>query len=437
MSSIGKTGLDTDRSAGSRSYVLAGWSSMVGTTVEWFDFFLYGTAAALIFNKIFFPALSPLMGTLAAFATYAVGFIGRPLGGIVFGHFGDRIGRKSMLLLTLLLMGVPTTLIGLLPTYNMIGYWAAILLVVMRLIQGIAVGGEWGGAVLMAVEHAPAGRKGFFGALPQMGVGPGLILASGAMTAVSLLPEASMLSWGWRLPFLASALLLGIGWLIRIRVPESPDFERLKTEGRQHRMPVLEVLRHHPRAVLSIIGARVAENAWFYTVSTFVISYVTTFLHLPKSEALSAVMAGAAVSLLVMPLAGYVSDLIGQRTVFFIGMLVMCLFAYPFFAMLDTRQPIMVWLAIVIAVGVVFSILYAPEPPLFAAQFPAEVRYSGISLSAQVAGTLGGGLAPLIATSLLSVAGGSPVYVIVYLVVLGCIGLACIALMQSRYGDRA
>lgn len=406
---------------------------MLGTTVEWFDFFLYGTAAALIFNKIFFPTLDPLAGTLASFATYAVGFFGRPLGGMIFGHFGDKIGRKSMLLMTLLMMGIPTVLIGLLPTYDMIGYWAAVLLVLMRLIQGIAVGGEWGGAVLMSVEHAPEGRKGFFGALPQMGVGPGLILSSLAMTAVSSLPESDMLSWGWRIPFIGSAVLLVIGWFIRRRVPESPDFERMKKEGRGQDRPLVEVVRKHPRAVLTIIGARIAENAWFYTVSTFVISYATAFLHLSKAETLNAVTAGAVLSLFVMPLAGYVSDKIGQRAVFFIGMVAMCLFAYPFFVMLDSKDPVLVWLAIVIAVGVVFSVLYAPESMLFAAQFPPEVRYSGISLSAQLAGVLGGGLAPMIATSLLGVAGGTPEYVVAYLVGLGVLGLICTALMKGRY----
>ncbi len=418
-----------------KTYILAGWSSMLGTTVEWFDFFLYGTAAALIFNKIFFPALDPLVGTLASFATYAVGFFGRPLGGMIFGHFGDKVGRKSMLLLTLFMMGVPTVLIGLLPTYDMIGYWAAVLLVLMRLVQGIAVGGEWGGAVLMSVEHAPEGRKAFFGALPQMGVGPGLILSSLAMAAVSSLPEASMLSWGWRIPFIGSAVLLLVGWFIRRRVPESPDFERMKSEGRAHKQPLVAVLRQHPRAVLTIIGARIAENAWFYTVSTFVISYVTNFLHLSKTETLNAVTAGAALSLVVMPLAGYLSDKIGQRTVFFVGMVAMCLFAYPFFLMLDSKDPTLVWLAIVLAVGVVFSVLYAPESLLFAVQFPPEVRYSGISLSAQLAGVLGGGLAPMIATSLLGLANGSPIYVVAYLVGLGVLGLICTALMKGRYSE--
>ncbi|MEJ5022883.1 MFS transporter [Ochrobactrum vermis] len=213
-----------------KQYVTAGIASMIGTTIEWYDFFLYGTAAALIFNKIFFPDFDPFMGTLAAFATYSVGFFARPLGGIIFGHFGDRVGRKSMLLITLMLMGVPTILIGLIPSYETIGYWAALLLVIMRFLQGVAVGGEWGGAVLMAVEHAPEGKKGLFGSLPQAGVAPGLILSSLAMGLVAKLPEGDMLAWGWRIPFLASVVLLGVGWFIRMKIAESPDFERMETK---------------------------------------------------------------------------------------------------------------------------------------------------------------------------------------------------------------
>lgn len=242
-----------------RQYVTAGLASMMGTSIEWYDFFLYGTAAALIFNKIFFPSIDPLTGTLAAFATYSVGFFARPLGGVIFGHFGDRVGRKSMLLITLFLMGIPTILIGLIPSYHSIGYWAAVLLVLMRFLQGLAVGGEWGGAVLMAVEHAPEGKKGFFGSLPQTGVAPGLILSSLAMSAVAQLPESDMLSWGWRIPFLASVFLLLVGWFIRIKVAESRDFEHMETKGDKVQVPALVVLRQYPREVLVVLGGRLAE----------------------------------------------------------------------------------------------------------------------------------------------------------------------------------
>jgi metabolite-proton symporter len=417
--------------SGHKHYRIAGLASMAGTTIEWYDFFLYGTAAALVFNKLFFPALDPITGVLAAFATYAVGFIGRPLGGMVFGHFGDRIGRKSMLMLTLLMMGIPTIAIGLIPTYEQIGYWAAVILVLMRFLQGMAVGGEWGGAVLMAVEHAPEGRKGFYGSLPQTGVGAGLVLASLAMGAIAALPEEDMMAWGWRLPFLASIVLLGVGWLIRVKVAESPDFEKLKEQGRRVRMPLLEVLRNHPRATLTIIGARTAENAWFYMAVTFALSYAANQLQIPRAEVLHAITAGAALSLLTMPFSGWLSDKVGQKRLYFTGLLILCAFVYPFFAMLGTREPLLVWWAMVLAVGVVFPILYAPESLLFARQYPAEIRYSGISLSVQFAGVLGGGFAPMIATSLLGAADGSPRYVIAYLIGMGLVALLCTAFMQS------
>ena len=423
---------------------MAGLASMAGTTIEWYDFFLYGTAAALVFNKLFFPALDPLSGVLAAFATYAVGFIGRPLGGIVFGHFGDKVGRKSMLILTLLMMGVPTVLIGLIPTYESIGYWAAVLLVTLRFMQGIAVGGEWGGAVLMAVEHAPEGRKGFYGSLPQTGVGAGLVLSTLAMTAVSNLPEEDMLSWGWRLPFLASSVLLIVGWLIRVKVAESPDFERLKKAASAQsaaantasapataKLPIKIVLRDHRRAVLTIIGARMAENAWFYLAATFALAYTTGQLGLPRADVLSAITAGAALSLITMPLAGWLSDRIGQKRLYLLGMTLLMLYVWPFFALLGSRDLHQVWVAMVVALGVVFPLMYAPESQLFARQFPAAVRYSGISLGVQIAGVLGGGLAPMIATALLAQGGGSPHYVIAYLLGLSAIALVSAAMMTS------
>lgn len=422
--------LDAGSAKKATSYRLAGAASMAGTTIEWYDFFLYGTAAALIFNKIFFPALDPITGVLAAFATYAVGFLGRPLGGVIFGHFGDRIGRKSMLLMTLMMMGIPTIIIGLIPTYEQIGYWAALILVLMRFLQGMAVGGEWGGAVLMAVEHAPEGKKGFYGSLPQTGVGAGLVLATLAMGMVAKLPEEDMLSWGWRLPFIASIVLLGVGWLIRLKVPESPDFEKLKKDKIAVKVPLFRVLREHPRETLTIIGARTAENAWFYMSVTFALAYAANQLQIPRAEVLNAITAGAALSLITMPFCGYLSDKVGQRRLYFAGLLLLCAFAYPFFAMLGTREPLLVWWAMVLAVGVVFPILYAPESLLFARQFPAEIRYSGISVSVQLAGVLGGGFAPMIATKLLAYADGSPHYVIVYLVGMGVVALVCTALMK-------
>lgn len=408
----------------SRQYVTAGLASMMGTTIEWYDFFLYGTAAALIFNKIFFPAFDPITGTLAAFATYSVGFFARPLGGFVFGHFGDKLGRKSMLLITLFLMGIPTILIGLIPSYESIGYWAAVLLVLMRFLQGIAVGGEWGGAVLMAVEHAPEGKKGFFGSLPQTGVAPGLILSSLAMGAVASLPEEDMLSWGWRLPFLASVALLLVGWWIRAKVAESPDFEQMSKKGKQVPIPALEVLRHYPREVLLVVGGRLAEVTWFYTVVTFALAYATTTLGVERSVMLDATVWGAFAALFTMPLFGVLGDRIGFKWVFMAGTICMLAFSSTFFSMLGSLDSRTITLALVIAIGLVYAALYGPQGGLFSTQFPPEVRYSGISIAVQVSGAIGGGLAPLMATSLLAYGDGQPDYIVWYLSALGLIAFA-------------
>lgn len=410
---------------------IAGISSMVGTTIEWYDFFIYGAAAALIFNKLFFPALDPLTGTLAAFGTYAVGFIGRPLGGLVFGHFGDKVGRKSMLLLTLMLMGIPTVLIGLLPTYDTIGYWAAILLIILRFAQGMAMGGEWGGAVLMAVEHAPAGSKGFWGSLPQTSSGFGLMLASMAIGLVSLMPEEDLFSWGWRLPFLASLVLLVVGAYIRAKVPESPDFEKVKAQDAHVKLPALQVFRNHPRELFAIIVARAAENAWFYLASTFSLAYATTQLGIARKDVLFAIVCGAALSIFTMPLCGYLADKVGQRKLFMIGLCLLALYCYPFFYLIGTKDPVLVWSALVVGIGVIFPIMYAPESILFARQFPAAIRYSGISISVQLAGILGGGFAPMIATKLLALGDGNPTWVSVYLISMAVIAILCTLLMAS------
>jgi MFS transporter, MHS family, shikimate and dehydroshikimate transport protein len=430
------TPLSQDRAShktdGKRRYVTAGIASMMGTTIEWYDFFLYGTAAALIFNKIFFPAFDPIVGTMAAFATYSVGFFARPLGGIVFGHFGDKVGRKSMLLMTLMLMGVPTILIGLIPSYEQIGYWGAALLVCMRFLQGVAVGGEWGGAVLMAVEHAPEGKKGFFGSLPQVGVAPGLILSSLAMGAVAKLPEADMLSWGWRIPFLASVVLLLVGWFIRIKVAESPDFEGMEQVGKKVKMPVAEVLKKYPRETLIVVGARLAEVTWFYTTVTFALAYSTGTLGIARSTMLSAIIWGATAALVTMPLFGLLGDKIGPKWVFMLGTVGILACAPLFFSFLQTREVFWINAALVLAVGLVYASLYGPEGGLFSNQFPAEVRYTGISLAVQVSGAIGGGLAPIVATWLLSKGSGSPQYVVLYLSALGA--LACFSAWKM-HGD--
>jgi MFS transporter, MHS family, shikimate and dehydroshikimate transport protein len=414
-----------------RKYTIVGIASLIGTTIEWYDFFVYGTAAALVFNKIFFPAFDPITGTLAAFGTYAAGFFARPVGAVIFGHFGDKVGRKSMLLVTLVMMGVPTVLIGLVPSYSKIGYWAAVILVVMRIVQGLAIGGEYGGAVLMAVEHAPQGKKGFFGSLPQAGVAFGLVLSSLAMAAVAKLPEQTMLAWGWRVPFWASIFLLTVGWFIRLKVSESPDFERVKKRGEQVKVPVLHVLKNHKRELLTVAGGRLAEVTWFYTVATFSLSYATQHLHMQSSAILNAVIWGAAAALITIPIAGWLGDRLQHRIVFGLGCISICAFAFTFFRLLGSSGVASIYVAMLGALAGVYALLYGPEGNLFSAQFPASVRYSGISLAVQTSGAIGGGLAPMIATWLVKLDGGRSAYLSWYLVALGLVALTCAALMRK------
>ena len=362
-------------------------ASFIGTAIEWYDFFLYGTAAALVFNKLFFPNVSPLVGTLSAFGTFAVGFVARPIGGIIFGHFGDRIGRKSMLIYSLLIMGVATFIIGLLPTYASIGILAPILLVTMRFAQGIGVGGEWGGAVLMAVEHSTAGSRGFHGSWVQTGVGAGLLLSTLTFTLFSsTLSQAQFLAWGWRIPFLLSIVLIGVGLFIRLRIFETPIFARLKETRGETRRPIVEVLRRQPRDVLLAMGMRFAENGPFYIMSVFVLSYGETHLKLPKSTMLTGVIIASAISLLVIPVYGALSDRIGRRPVYQGGALFTLFFAFPFFWLLDTRSPSLIWLAIAVAVNLGHDPMYAVQAAYFfgIVWHPSSLHRCLFKLSAQL-----------------------------------------------------
>jgi MHS family shikimate/dehydroshikimate transporter-like MFS transporter len=377
-------------------------ASLVGTTIEWYDFFLYGTAAALVFNRLFFPSYDPLAGTLLAFGTYAIGFVARPIGGIIIGHYGDKIGRKSMLVLTLIIMGVATFLIGALPTYDQIGFWAPAALVVLRLAQGFGVGGEWGGAVLMAVEHAPPGKRGFYGSWPQIGVPAGLLLANGVFTLVRLrLTEEQFLSWGWRIPFLISIVLVGVGLLIRVRIMETPAFARIKDAAVEARQPILEVLRHYPKQVLLAMGARFAENGGFYIYSAFVLTYATQLVKFEQQTVLIGILIGAALELVAIPLYGALSDRIGRRPVYLFGAIVTMVFAYPFFLLIDSGSTPALWLAIAVAFVFSHAAMYAPQAAFLSELFGARVRYSGASLGAQLASVFAGALSPLIATELL------------------------------------
>ncbi len=405
-------------------------ASFVGTTIEWYDFFLYGTASALVFNKLFFPQFDPVTGTMAAFATYAVGFFARPVGGIVFGHFGDKIGRKSMLVTTLMLMGVATILIGLLPTYDQIGMWAPLLLVTLRFVQGFGVGGEWGGAVLMAVEHGAAGKRGFYASWVQAGVPVGLLLANAVFMLVSTMEEGAFLSWGWRVPFLLGVLLLGVGMFIRLKIIESPVFTQAKSEDAGPRIPVLAVLRDHPRNVLLAMGARFAENAFFYIFTVLILSYGSQQLGMSKPSLLNAVLVGSAVQLVVIPWFGALSDRVGRRPVYLGGALFLALFAFPFFWMVETRQPVFVVLAVVIGL-IGHSAMYGPQAAFFSELFGTRVRYSGASLGYQLASPLAGGLAPLIATKLLEGSSGQSWPVAVYLLIMAAITLVSVWLAEE------
>ncbi len=400
-------------------------ASFIGTTIEWYDFFLYGTAAALVFNKLFFPTIDPLAGTMAAFATNAVGFFARPVGGIVFGHFGDRIGRKTMLITTLMLMGCATFCIGLLPTYEKAGVLAPALLVLLRFIQGFGVGGEWGGAVLMAVEHGGGDRRGFRGSWVQAGVPAGLLIANAVFSIFSAMPEAQFLAWGWRVPFLLGLLLTGVGYFIRLAVMESPVFAAAKVERKSAAPPIFEVLRRHPRNVLIAMGARFAENAFFYIFTVVVLSYATERLGLAKSTLLQGVLLGSAVQFILIPAFGALSDRVGRRPVYLGGTLFLAAFAFPFFWLVDTKATPLIWLAIVIGL-IGHSALYGPQAAFFSELFGTNVRYTGASLGYQLASPLAGGLAPLIATALLKWSGGEPWPVALYLVATALITLSAV-----------
>jgi MHS family shikimate/dehydroshikimate transporter-like MFS transporter len=383
------------------SIKLVALASLVGTTVEWYDFFLYGTAAALVFNKLFFPTFDPLSGTLVSLTTSAVGFVARPIGGIVIGHYGDKIGRKSMLVLTLVLMGAATFLIGCLPTYTQIGPWAAVLLVLLRLVQGFGVGGEWGGAVLMAVEHAPPGQRGYYGSWPQIGVPAGLLLATVVYLPFSRMPDAQFLSWGWRVPFLLSILLVGVGLIIRVRILETPSFARVKEMGQAARQPIIEVLRRYPKEVLLAMGARLAENGAFYVYTTFVYVYATSHAHVDRNIVLTALIISAVTELAAIPLYGALSDRIGRRPVYLFGAVSTAILAYPLFWALDNGSPPLILLGLLASLIMGHAAMYAPQGAFFSELFGTRVRYSGASLGVQLSSALAGGLSPIIATRLL------------------------------------
>nr|AWL99670.1 MFS transporter [Bradyrhizobium amphicarpaeae] len=393
-------------SARTPSIAKVAWASVLGTAIEWYDFLIYGTAAALVFNKLFFPAFDPLIGTVAAFGTYAVGFVARPIGGAIIGHFGDRIGRKSMLVATLLMMGIGTFLIGCLPTYDEVGIWAPIMLVALRFVQGIGIGGEWSGAVTMMIEHAGK-RRGFWGSLVQVGFPMGVAASTGIFALVTQLPDASFLSWGWRVPFLLSLVLVLVGLIARYSLAETPEFKQVLERKDVVSQPIFEIFRRDWRNLLLAIGITVSEVGLAYLLTVFVITYSTTKLGMPRQTVLNAVVYAALVEFVTLPLAGWLSDLYGRKTLYLAGAIASIVMAFPLFWLLDTKDATIVTLALIVTMTLTHALLFGPKAAYMPELFGTRTRYSGASLGANIAAALSGGLSPLIATALLVWTGGA------------------------------
>ena len=415
-------------------------ASVVGATIEWYDFFLYGVVAGLVFNKLYFPGEDAYVGTLLAYATFAVGFLARPFGGIIFGHFGDKIGRKSVLVMTLTIMGVSTFAIGLIPSYDTIGIWAPILLLLCRILQGIGLGGEWGGAVLMAYEYAPENKRGFYASWPQVGLATGLCLASGIVALLSAtLTDEQFLSWGWRVAFLLSALLVFVGMYIRLTIKESPEFERVKKQNAESKIPFIDMMKRYPANILKGMGARYIDGVFFNIFGVFMISYLTNNLELSRTEALTGVMASAVVMCFFIPYFGALSDKLGRKRVYFWGSLITGFSALPAFWLITTHSDnvMVIWLSIVIPFGVLYASVYGPEAALFCELFDTKVRYTGISFVYQFSGIFASGITPMVATALLKSNNGQPWHVVAYVVAVGIISAISAAAMNQKVSYRA
>jgi MHS family shikimate/dehydroshikimate transporter-like MFS transporter len=404
-----------------RRVVLA---SLVGATIEWYDFFLYGVVAGIVLNKLYFPSSDPLISTLLAYTTFAAGFLTRPLGGVIFGHFGDRIGRKPLLILTLLIMGVATTLIALVPTYAQIGISAPIILCLLRMFQGIGLGGEWGGAVLMCYEYAPPEKRGLYASLPQIGLSIGLCLASGVVGLMSyLLTDQQFLAWGWRIAFGVSFVLVVVGFWIRMRVMETPEFLKVKKEGAQSKVPFVDMWRDFKWDVIAGMGARYIDGVFFTMYAVVSIGYLTNTVKIDRTIALTGVMLASLIMCSFIPLFGHLSDRLGRTRVYALGSLVTAFSILPSFWLMNHSggSTALVWIAIIIPFGIFWASIYGPEAALFSDLFDAKVRYTGISFVYQFAGILAGGMTPIIATSLQKYAGGQMTFVYGYVIIVGII----------------
>ncbi|KON70692.1 major facilitator transporter [Peribacillus butanolivorans] len=411
-------------------------ASLVGSSIEWFDYFLYGTVAALVFNQLFFVNEDPTIGLLLSYASFALAFFIRPFGGVIFSHIGDRIGRKKTLVLTLSLMGVATFGMGLLPTYQAVGIWAPILLITLRLVQGLGIGGEWGGALLLAVEYAPAEKRGLFGAIPQMGVTIGMLLGTIALSIMTLLPESAFMTWGWRLPFIFSALLVFFGLWIRKGIDETPSFKKVKESGEVPKLPIVETLKNYWREVLIAVEAKVVETAPFYIFSTFVVSYATSTLGFSRTATLTAVMIATIITTILIPFMGMLSDKIGRKKLFIGGTIGMALFAFPYFWMLQQKSVLLLIIATVIGLGVIWAPITAVLGTMFSEIFDARIRYTGITLGYQIGAALAGGTAPLVATALLNRFNNSYVPVAIYIIFASLVSLAAIWAVKERSNQK-
>jgi len=404
--------------------------SAIGTSLEWYDFFLYGLAASLVFNKLFFPTFDPMIGTVLSFGSFAVAFVARPIGAVVFGHVGDRVGRKKALVLTLYLMGAATLAIGLLPTYAEAGALAPVLLTALRFAQGLGLGGEWAGAILMSSEHSRPERRGLAGSWPQIGAPVGNLLATGVLgLMLAVLPTPAFESWGWRVPFLLSALLLGVGVWLRISAPESPEFRDVARTA--ERAPLVQVLRRHPRQVLAAAGIRIAPDVSYYIWTLFIFTYTAQLGGIPRQLAVNALLVGSGLQLVIMPLCGYLSDRVGRRPVYLVGALATAVWGFAFFRLLDTQQPALVFVA---AIGglVCHAIMYGPQAAMVTELFPTRVRYSGSALGSQLSGIIGAAFAPLIALALLN-AWGTATAVALYVALAAMVTVATVIFVA---GDR-
>jgi MFS transporter, MHS family, shikimate and dehydroshikimate transport protein len=427
MQSVG--GEDTGMPTSIRQVVMA---SFIGTTIEWYDYFIYGTAAALVFPALFFPDFSELAGTLLSFSTFAVGFAARPLGGVVFGHYGDRIGRKTMLVLTLLIMGVATFLVGCLPTFDQIGIWAPILLVVLRLMQGIGLGGEWGGAVLMAVEYSPDDQRGLNGSWPQMGAPAGLVLGTGIFAIVSTIAgDAVFQAWAWRIPFLLSILLIVVGLFIRLRILESPAFRRVQESHTEARMPIVDVFRTYPKNLALGVGSRIGIDVAFYILAVYSLTHISANLGLSQSVGLIAVSVAAFIEVFTIPLFASLSDRIGRRPLLIGGAAFLGIWSFAFFGLLNTKSTVLIILATIAGLSIGHAAVYSAQGAFYAELFGTRVRYSGASFSYQFAGIFGGALAPLIATALFPT--GGTTLIAAYVAAVCALSVVCYFLAAETY----